>query len=179
MGNGEVVAFTTTSPTSTIEEGRMQLQLDRRAQLGWRAAITGLLAAAGAALLIGIPTAVIPNPYFSRMTEVRTQDYILLAGTALLMGLVASSYAVSVPPSEGATGKLVTGGLLSFLAVGCPICNKVALLLLGTGGALTYWAPLQPVLGILSVALLGLTLGLRVRALRSVCTTCVRSDQRG
>ncbi|GAA3974020.1 hypothetical protein GCM10023085_65620 [Actinomadura viridis] len=45
--------------------------------------------------------------------------------------------------------------MLSLLAVGCPVCNKVVLVLLGTSGALTVWAPLQPWLGALSVGLLG------------------------
>jgi len=157
----------------------MQLQMDWRIWFGWRATFTGVTATAGAALLIGVPTAVIPNPYFSRMTPVRLQDFLFLAATALLMGLVASSYAISAPSGGSAMGKLTTGGLLSFLAVGCPICNKVVLLLLGAGGALTYWAPLQPLLGILSVALLALTLGLRVRGLRAACTSCARSGQGG
>ena len=34
--------------------------------------------------------------------------------------------------------------LLAFLAVGCPLCNKVVVLLLGASGALTYFEPIQP-----------------------------------
>ncbi len=33
------------------------------------------------------------------------------------------------------------GGLLSALAIGCPVCNKAVVLLLGSAGALTVWAP--------------------------------------
>ncbi|MEV4258726.1 hypothetical protein AB0J52_36675 [Spirillospora sp. NPDC049652] len=40
------------------------------------------------------------------------------------------------------------------LAVGCPTCNKLVLVLVGSSGAMTAWAPLQPLLGSLSVALL-------------------------
>ena len=39
-------------------------------------------------------------------------------------------------------------------AVGCPVCNKLVALALGAGGALTYFGPTQPVLGLLSVGLL-------------------------
>ena len=40
------------------------------------------------------------------------------------------------------------GGMLSMFAVGCPACNKIAVILLGTSGALNLWAPVQPVLGV-------------------------------
>jgi hypothetical protein len=53
------------------------------------------------------------------------------------------------------------GGLLSALAIGCPVCNKLVVMLLGVSGALTVWAPLQPVLGVVSVALLGWALRTR------------------
>lgn len=56
---------------------------------------------------------------------------------------------------DGTQGeKLLGGGLLSVFAVGCPVCNKLVVLAPGTSGALTYFAPLQPVLGFLSVGLL-------------------------
>ncbi|WP_326771093.1 hypothetical protein OG978_44555 (plasmid) [Streptomyces sp. NBC_01591] len=35
-----------------------------------------------------------------------------------------------------------------------PVCNKVVLLLLGASGALSYWAPLQPLVALASAALL-------------------------
>ena len=46
-------------------------------------------------------------------------------------------------------------------AVGCPVCNKVVLLALGSSGALTWFAPVQPLLAVLSIA--GLAWALRVR----------------
>jgi hypothetical protein len=38
--------------------------------------------------------------------------------------------------------------------VGCPICNKIVVALLGVSGALGVWAPVQPILAVLSLALL-------------------------
>ena len=60
-----------------------------------------------------------------------------------------------------------------FLAIGCPICNKIALLLLGTSGALNLFAPIQPILGAASVALLAATLAWRItlRAGPAACST--------
>jgi hypothetical protein len=54
--------------------------------------------------------------------------------------------------------------VLSVLAVGCPICNKLVVLLLGVSGALTIFEPAQLYLGVVSVVLLAWTLRLRARA---------------
>lgn len=124
-------------------------------------------------VLTGIPTAILDNPYFVRMTPVRTQDYFVWVATALLMGLIAGTY--TLPAKADGSGKAVSGGFLSFLAVGCPICNKLVLLLLGTSGALTYFGPAQLYIGIASVALLGWALHLRVQAINRSC--CGASQQ--
>jgi len=60
--------------------------------------------------------------------------------------------------------------VLSVLAVGCPICNKPVVLLLGTAGALNFFEPLQLYIGIASVLLLGWTLLLRATALAGTCS---------
>lgn len=134
--------------------------------------IVGAGTAIASALLMGIPTDVVPNSYFTRMTPVRPQDYVFLSITALLIGLVAASYTIPLPRSGAPAGKVTAAGLLSYLAVGCPACNKVVLLLLGTSGALTYWAPLQPLIALASILLLTTTLWFRIRALRSPCPAC-------
>lgn len=118
-------------------------------------------------LLIGIPTAIIDNPFFFRQTPVRLQDYIIWVLTGFLTGLFVGTFTLSAKSS--ASGKAVSGGFLSFLAVGCPICNKLVLLLLGTSGALTYFAPAQLYIGIASLALLGWALHLRVQATNRSC----------
>ena len=117
--------------------------------------------------LIGIPAAIIDNPFFVRQTPVRAQDYVVWVATALLTGLIAGSYTLPAKVSQG--GKTASGGILSFLAVGCPICNKLVVLLLGVSGALTYFAPLQLYIGIASLALLAWALHLRVQAIYGSC----------
>ena len=127
------------------------------------AACAGLVA-----LVVGIPTDVIPNPLFGRMTPVRTTDIVLLALTALATGALLATYL-----GAGRTQRLPKAGLgagaLGYLAVGCPVCNKAIVLLLGTSGALSTFEPLQPLLGALAVALALVGLHLRVRALRRGC----------
>jgi len=124
-------------------------------------------------LVIGVPTAVIANPWFTRMTPTRPQDYIFLGITVLLAAVLGATYTLPAACSLQ-EGKLTSGGFLSFLAVGCPICNKVVVLLLGVSGALAYFEPFQPVLALGSLLLLGYAVFLRLRAIRAG-----RSDLQG
>ena len=55
------------------------------------------------------------------------------------------------------------GGALTFFAVGCPVCNKLVVLALGFSGALTYFAPLQPALGIAALAYAVAVIGFMMR----------------
>lgn len=130
---------------------------------GLRGWIVAAIAAVLVVLVLGIPTDMIPNPFFVRMIPVRPQDYFVWFVTALLMGLVGGTFTVG--RVKGSAGKTWAGGLLSFLATGCPVCNKLVVLLLGVSGALTYFAPLQLYIGIASIALLVWTLHLRLSAL--------------
>ena len=131
---------------------------------GWIASLFGALGAAG---LIGIPTVLVANPWFVRMTPVRPQDYAIWAASFVLTGLVVGTFAIGGGRSEET--KTVSAGALSYLAVGCPVCNKIVVLLVGTSGALTTFAPLQLYLGVGSVLLLLWTLHLRARSLVNSC----------
>lgn len=131
-----------------------------------RAAFYGIGAGIATALLIGIPTVLIPNPIFDRMVPVRPQDYVFLAITVALTAILAASYALPAACSLQ-DGKLAAGGFLSFLAVGCPVCNKVVVLAIGATGAMNYFAPLQPLLALASTFLLGYAIWIRFRSVRT------------
>ena len=120
--------------------------------------VTGLLTA----LAVGIPTGVIPNPLYSRMTPVQWWNYPILAATVVLAGLVFATYVRPVAGNGTRAGGVTGGGLLSALAVGCPVCNKVVVAAMGASGALNLWAPLQPLLGLAALALLGYALARRL-----------------
>ena len=129
-----------------------------------------LVAALGAAVtlvIIGVPADIIDTPFFIRMIPVRVEDYAIWGATAVLAGLIAGSYAL--PAASGSEGKALSGGFLSYLAVGCPICNKFVVLLLGTSGALTFFGPAQLYIGLASLGLLAWTLRLRARAVAGSC----------
>ena len=128
---------------------------------GLRSWLVAVIGGVVTLILIGVPTAIIDTPFFFRQTPVRMQDYIIWVATGLLTGLIAGTFTLSAKVS--ASGKAASGGFLSFLSVGCPICNKLIVLLLGTSGALAYFAPAQLYIGIASLALLGWALHLRVQ----------------
>jgi hypothetical protein len=142
-------------PSATRSPRRAALALRGWSPRRWTGAAC---AAVGTALLVGLPTAVVPSPLFSRAVPVQWWSYPTLALTAVLGGIVLATYmrdpeAPAAGPDAGRRLGSV-GGVLSFVAVGCPVCNKLVLLLLGTSGALSYWAPLQPFVAVASVLLL-------------------------
>lgn len=123
---------------------------------------------------IGVPTRIIANPLFIRMTPVRVQDYVFWAASAPLMGLIAGTFVAGRVVQR--QGRALGGGMLSFLAVGCPVCNKLVVLLIGTSGALTFFAPAQLFIGIASLALLASTVVLRARSMDRGCRVALQAS---
>jgi len=138
---------------------------------------SAVLAGVAVALVVGLPTDVVPNPVFGRSIGVTWWSYPVLVVTAVLGGLLFATY-VREPATaaDGSGEEAVTsadergvrragvGGLLSFFAVGCPVCNKLVLVALGTTGARQWFEPVQPLLAVASVALLAVALRGRLRA---------------
>jgi hypothetical protein len=146
--------------------------------------LTAAVAGVVVALAIGLPTDVIPNPVFGRPVDITWWSYPTLVVTAVLGGLLAATYVRVGPrstpsaPIDGADagdeveidrpGRLGSiGGLLSFFAVGCPVCNKLVVIALGTTGALEWFAPAQPILAVASIVLLAWALRVRLRGATS------------
>jgi hypothetical protein len=138
-------------------------------------------------LAFGLVTAIIPNPVFAR--QIPPDDFAIVVWllSAPLMGIVMATYTAPLGPTPirivdlGPTSAAVArsrsttlgtvAGLGAFLAIGCPVCNKIALLLLGASGAMSVYAPLQPVIGAASLVLLVVTAAwrLRLRATGGAC----------
>ena len=116
-----------------------------------------------AALAVGIPTGVVRTSLYRRMTPVTWWDYPVWMASAAVLGLLAATYLRARPVPSGGGGRALGGGVLATLAIGCPICNKIVVALIGVSGALGYWAPLQPILGLSCVALLLVALVARLR----------------
>ncbi|MBL6629603.1 MAG: hypothetical protein O3A28_09175 [Actinomycetota bacterium] len=136
-------------------------------------------------LALGLPTDVVPNPVFSRPVDITWWSYPVLVISAILGGLLLATY-VREPVPSGETAaqdaelderpsRLGTaGGLLSFFAIGCPVCNKVVVLAIGTTGALDWFAPTQPLLAVGSLVLLTVALRQRLRSAQT-CNIPARS----
>jgi hypothetical protein len=121
--------------------------------------VVAALSALATAVLVAVPTAVLPNPWFWREVPTPGWAYPVLGVVAILSGLVAGTY-VRAPDGPGGW-RASAGAVLGFFAVGCPVCNKLVLLVLGYTGALTWFEPVQPVLAVLAV--IGLAAALRAR----------------
>jgi hypothetical protein len=155
-----------------------------------RFAVHAVLWTVASVVAFGVVAAIIPNPIFGRQIPVEPFAIGVWLISAPLMGLLGATYTAPgaiadaepsplvLAPATAATDRngrtlatIASAG--AFLAIGCPVCNKVALVLLGTSGAMTIFAPLQPVIGAVSLVLLAGTLGWRFR-LRTKAWSCRR-----
>jgi hypothetical protein len=129
----------------------------------------------------GLVSAIIPNPIFGRGLAPEPFAVAVWLVSAPMMGVVMATYFAPLPAGvqftlnasaarDGTTAGTV-GGFVAFLAIGCPTCNKIALVLLGTSGATNVFGGVQPILGAVSLALLAGTLvwRLRLRARGGAC----------
>ena len=156
-----------------------------------------------AGLAYGLVSAIIPNPVFGRQIPPEPFAYAVWLLSAPLLGVLGATYtapmaapllrpmplgpatssgvagtgtaagAGSEQPAQQTSWLGTLGSLGAFFAIGCPICNKLVLLLLGTSGAIAVYAPLQPVLGAVSLGLLAGSVAwrLRIRARGGACPT--------
>jgi len=149
----------------------------------WMAAV---IASAASTVLLGIPTAMIPNPIFARQIEAPAWTYPSLVVTAILAGMLLATYVRATPAvgqttlAEASTEEarsFTFGGLLAFFAIGCPTCNKLVLIALGSSGAITWFEPVQPALAAAGIAVLLWALHRRLEG-ESACRVPVGPDAR-
>jgi hypothetical protein len=100
--------------------------------------LMGLASALGSFIALGSVAALWENPLFVRMTPVGGFEIATLAVLSLLLGVYV---AIRRPFCSVKTASV--GGVLGFLGVACPVCNKVLLLLFGGDLLLTYYEPLR------------------------------------
>lgn len=179
-----------------VTEPRRTLGAVRTALSAWtpRQTVAATIFTVAFAVLIGVPTVLIPNPVFGREIPVVAWNYPVWIVTSVLAGMLAATYvrpakartasggtapgdadagvgaAASAEASDGADAPVDTpsrlgmvGGVLAWFAVGCPVCNKIALLALGYSGALTWFAPVQPYLAAAAMLLTAGALVFRLR----------------
>ncbi len=117
------------------------------------------------ALVVAVPTDLIDTPLFSRQIPPTWWAWPSLIASSVLGGALVATYvgprAAGADPATERRG--IVAGVLTYLAVGCPVCNKLALVALGSAGAVTWFAPFQPVLQVVALGLLVWALARRVR----------------
>ena len=147
-------------------------QIWRRALSRWtsRRWYAAILSGLGIGFVIALPTAVIPNPIFGRAIETTWWSYPTVVFSAVLGGLLVATYVresrtdlkVVVENTDKSLRIGTLGGFISFFAVGCPVCNKLVLLALGSSGAISWFAPIQPILALISLAFMLWALNVRL-----------------
>ena len=140
----------------------------------WVAVATALFTV----LFIAIPTDLIDTPFFSREIPPTVWSWPVLILSAVLAGLVTATYVAH--PEGASSGRAagragMAGWLVTLFAVGCPVCNKLVLLALGTTGAMQFFEPVQPYLAAASISLLGWALYARMTRENS-CRLPARAD---
>lgn len=178
----------TTSSARTRTGVRDNLRLALQALRTWtpRQIMAAIVGAVVVGVVIGVATVLIPNPIFGRDIPPVWWNYPVWIVTSALSGMLIATYVRpyrEVPePGESAdddgaaqsnnaveaeekrTSRMgMAGGILAWFAVGCPVCNKLALLALGYSGAITWFTPLQPFLAVGALILTGVALVWRLR----------------
>src|SRR6056297_1878283 len=125
----------------------------------------------GALVLFGVVTGLIPNALYVRMVPRTPLDYLFLVLTAGFLG----TYTLQRTADERDDGKTAAASTaIGFLAFGCPICNAFLLALFSSSALMTYFDPLRPLLGAVSVVFFA---GLLYVRSQSSCDTCTIETQ--
>ena len=129
-----------------------------RVVLSWpvRRWLVALGTAAGFVLVVAVPTDLIDTPVFGREVPPTWWAWPSLLVSSLLAGMLVATYVRAPAQPDRASSRRGgwVGAFLTYFAVGCPVCNKLVLLALGSAGAMTWFEPFQPVLQVLAVLLL-------------------------
>ena len=98
----------------------------------------GIVLAIAGFVLLGTVAALWDNPFFVRMTPAGGWEIAMLAAMAAISGVyVAIRRPFCSVKGAGA------GGVLAFLGVACPVCNKILLLIFGGELLMAYFEPVR------------------------------------
>lgn len=98
----------------------------------------GIAVALVSFLLLGSVAALWDNPLFVRMTPAGGWEIAMLAAMSTIGGIY-----VAIRRPFCSTAGASTGGILAFLGVACPVCNKILLLIFGGELLMTYYEPVR------------------------------------
>jgi hypothetical protein len=133
----------------------------------WKAAGWAYLVAL---LLMGVAGETLPGASAGRVVPVQWWNYVTLALSPPLIALIVATF---VPDGQSRRSRrrgkagAGAGGVAGTLAMACPACSPLAIPVFGAAGVLSFLAPYRGVIALASVALLALTLVLRLRTTRT------------
>ncbi len=110
----------------------------------------GMIVAAATFGVLGTVSALWDNPFFIRMTPAGNGEIWILL---LLSSLIGVFIAIRRPACSGKTAGV--GGVLGFLGIACPVCNKILLFVFGGDLLLTYFEPIRIYVAGLGVLIAG------------------------
>lgn len=100
--------------------------------------LKGLAVAVVSFVGFGTVAALWENPLFIRMTPAGEFEAVLLALLSILLGIYVG---IRRPFCSAKTA--TASGIVGFIGIACPVCNKILLLLFGGELLLTYFEPLR------------------------------------
>jgi len=112
--------------------------------------LKGLAVALGSFVALGTVAALWENPLFVRMTPAGDPEVVLLGLLSVLLGTYVAIRRPFCPAKTAGVG-----GVLGFIGVACPVCNKILMVLFGGDLLLTYFEPVRVYVagvGVLAVA---------------------------
>lgn len=121
-------------------------------------ALLGAVAAAGTFGVLGTVSALWENPLFVRMTPAGALEMALLGLMSVLTGIY-----VMVKAPVCSTGSAGLGGVMGFLGIACPTCNKILMLLFGGEALLTYYEPVRIYVAVAGVSVLTAAVAHQIR----------------
>ncbi|WP_342236203.1 hypothetical protein [Inquilinus sp. OTU3971] len=106
---------------------------------------------------LGTVAALWSNPWFVRMTPVGDCEVAFLAASSALAGLYV---AVRHPACSAKMAGL--GGVINFLGVACPICNKILVAAFGSQLLMSYFDPIRVYVAAVGVIVLAVAIVLEI-----------------
>lgn len=114
---------------------------------------------------LGTVTALWQNPFFIRMTAAGGWEISLLAVLSVQIGIY-----VAIRSPVCATKSATSGGIIGFLGIACPVCNKILLMLFGGEMLLAYFEPVRIYVALLGVIVTGAAIWWTLRAAKAAKT---------
>jgi len=131
----------------------------------------------GALLVMGAVGETLPGAQAGRVVPVQWWNYVTLALSPPLIALIAATFVPGGQPKKTRrrqAAEASVGGVAGTLAMACPVCNPLAIPIFGAAGVLSFLAPERGLIALLSIALLAVTLVLRLRTTQACKVTSTR-----